>query len=296
MAPRRSPQRSSPGAISFHASVYLSIYIYIDVYLYLCLYLYLYIYIRHIYIIHKYIYATLAPRRSPQRSSPGARPIPINLSTHLFIYLHVYLYLYLYLYLGLTRGSALVPAVPPSSPAVSSSHGTLALGFTRYSFTPNISSTSQSSCDCPLHLHCSHYCNTIARPMRNIRALTRPPLRMPYTIQHWQWQYIVNAKLAHSRASSPSPRGRGRDRTPPRVDLSLRPAVVVEMSPYVTPPAPTYINICMRVRIDCCLLATPPLQAPSQPPMYTYIVMSKEVELDRSIDQTIGGYSRINPR
>jgi len=40
--------------------------------------------------------------------------------------------------------------------------------FTRYSFTPKCSCTSQSSFYCPLHLHCSHYCNTIARLMRNI--------------------------------------------------------------------------------------------------------------------------------
>ena len=52
------------------------------------------------------------------------------------------------------------------------------LAFTIYSFTPKIScttSTSQSSFYCPLHLHCPHSCNTIARLMSNIQ----PPPDLP---------------------------------------------------------------------------------------------------------------------
>jgi len=49
------------------------------------------------------------------------------------------------------------------------------LAFTRYSFTPKPSFTSQSSLYCPLHLLCSHYCSTIARLLRNIRPPPDPP-------------------------------------------------------------------------------------------------------------------------
>jgi len=58
------------------------------------------------------------------------------------------------------------------------------LAFTRYSFTLNLSRTSQPSFYCPLYLHCSHYYNTIARPMRNIRPPPDPPCvcYAPYNI------------------------------------------------------------------------------------------------------------------
>ena len=58
------------------------------------------------------------------------------------------------------------------------------LAFTRYSFTPKLSCTSQSSVSFPLHLHCSHYCNMIARLMRNIRPQPDPACvcHTPYTI------------------------------------------------------------------------------------------------------------------
>jgi len=45
------------------------------------------------------------------------------------------------------------------------------LAFTRYSFTPTRSCTSQSSWYGFAHLHCSHDCNTIARLLRDIRPL-----------------------------------------------------------------------------------------------------------------------------
>jgi len=61
---------------------------------------------------------------------------------------------------------------------------TRGLAFTRYSFAPKLSCTIQSSLHCPLHLHCSHYCNTIARRMRNIRPPPDPPCvcNTPYNI------------------------------------------------------------------------------------------------------------------
>jgi len=73
-------------------------------------------------------------------------------------------------------------------------YGTLC--FTRYAFTPKHLCTSQSSFYCPVYLHCSHYCNTLARRMRNIRFPTpHPPLCKPYTIQYWQWKSHVKANL-----------------------------------------------------------------------------------------------------
>jgi len=58
------------------------------------------------------------------------------------------------------------------------------LAFTRYSFTPKLCCTSQSSVYCPFHLLCSHYCNTIVRRMCNIRPPPDPPYicHAPYNI------------------------------------------------------------------------------------------------------------------
>jgi len=39
-------------------------------------------------------------------------------------------------------------------------------------------------CPPPPHLQSLPYCNTIARPLRNIRPPTDPPIFMPYTIQY----------------------------------------------------------------------------------------------------------------
>jgi len=52
---------------------------------------------------------------------------------------------------------------------------------------------------CPPHLQRLPYCNTNARPLRNIRP-PPPPLCMPYTIQYWWWQYRVKATTGRSRA------------------------------------------------------------------------------------------------
>jgi len=74
--------------------------------------------------------------------------------------------------------------------------GTLRLAFTRDLFSPKLSCTSQSCLYCPLHLHCSRYCNTITRLMRSMRPPTLPSVCMPYTIQYWQWQYLVRVKYS----------------------------------------------------------------------------------------------------
>ena len=60
----------------------------------------------------------------------------------------------------------------------------LVLALTRYSFTPKLSRTSLSSfTPPPPHLHCSHYCNTIA----DYCAIYDPPhdpFCMSYTIHY----------------------------------------------------------------------------------------------------------------
>ena len=81
------------------------------------------------------------------------------------------MYIYVYIY-GLARtflnGSSQMPD----------------LAFTRYSFTPKLSCTSQASLYCPVHLLCSHYCKIIARLMRSIRPPPDPPCtcHTPYSI------------------------------------------------------------------------------------------------------------------
>jgi len=67
------------------------------------------------------------------------------------------------------------------------------LAFTRSVFPARLLCTNQPSVYFPPRLHCPHCCNTIARRMRNIRAPTRPPSCMSYTIQYGQWQYRVKA-------------------------------------------------------------------------------------------------------
>ena len=46
----------------------------------------------------------------------------------------------------------------------------------------------------PPHLQSLPYCNTIARPFRNICPPHQPPFCMPYTIQYWRWQYQYRVK------------------------------------------------------------------------------------------------------
>ena len=46
----------------------------------------------------------------------------------------------------------------------------------------------------PPHLHCPHFCNTVARLLPKIRRHPQPPFCMSYTIQYWLWQYLVKAK------------------------------------------------------------------------------------------------------
>ena len=59
------------------------------------------------------------------------------------------------------------------------------LAFTRYCFTIKHYCGSPSSLYCPTQLQSIPYCNTIARPLRNIHPPPRPPLCLLYTIQYW---------------------------------------------------------------------------------------------------------------
>jgi len=114
------------------------------------------------------------------------------------MYIYIYIYLYIYIYIHTCIYIYIRPSSPHRvcRPCRCYVNSTLfPLAFTRYLFTPKLSCTSQSSCYCPLHQHCSRYCNTFARLTRNIRPPARPPLCMPYTIQYWQWQYRVKANL-----------------------------------------------------------------------------------------------------
>ena len=75
---------------------------------------------------------------------------------------------------GLTRGAPtlLSGPLPPH------------LAFTRYCFASKLYCESQSSLYCPPHLQSLPYCDTIARPLRNIRPSTDPPFacHTPYNI------------------------------------------------------------------------------------------------------------------
>ena len=60
-----------------------------------------------------------------------------------------------------------------------------ALSFTRYCFTSEVFVHESILLSlAPSHLHYPHYCNTIARPLRNIRPATDPPFvcHTPYHI------------------------------------------------------------------------------------------------------------------
>ena len=79
-------------------------------------------------------------------------------------------------------------------------------------------------CLAPPRLHCSHYYNTIARPLRNIRSPHNPPFVchilqhpfcMPYTIHNWYRQYPVKANAGANQRPSRAgalapPEGRAR--------------------------------------------------------------------------------------
>ena len=58
------------------------------------------------------------------------------------------------------------------------------LAFTRYCFTLNLYCGSQSSFHSPPYLQSLPFCNTIARPLRNIRPDPDPPLvsHTPYNV------------------------------------------------------------------------------------------------------------------
>jgi len=84
----------------------------------------------------------------------------------------------------------------------------LSLACTRYSFTPKLSCTSRSSLYCPLHLHCSHSCSTIARLMRDIRPPSDPPCvcHTAYTNTIGQENIVQMLRLRSVRLAPSAPR------------------------------------------------------------------------------------------
>ena len=67
------------------------------------------------------------------------------------------------------------------------------LAYTRYSFTPRLLCTNQSSLHYPSQLHRLHGCNTIAILLRSIHPPSEPPVFIPYTVQCCALQYLVKA-------------------------------------------------------------------------------------------------------
>jgi len=108
--------------------------------------------------------------------------------TYIHMYIHIYIHMYTYMFTHSASGRTRSPfCAPTTSPTV-----TWPLQDIR--LLPSFLALVNHPVIAPLHLHCSHDCNTIARLMRNIRPPTRPFLCMPYNIQYWRWQYRVKAK------------------------------------------------------------------------------------------------------
>jgi len=149
--------------------IYTCVYMYIDIFIYLYLYIYIYVYI---YIYTYYIYVriyTISVLRN------GFAPNP-KLTARLI------------LTPGRRRGSTprvrkeaapgwnRLPVyywVRHRSPRRWRAPAWPWLAFTRYSSTPKLSCTIQSSFYGPLHMHCTHYCNTIAWLL--LRTVRPPP-------------------------------------------------------------------------------------------------------------------------
>jgi len=115
------------------------------------------------------------------------------------IYMHVYIYIHIYTYMYI----CLVRLAADLAGGSTCLWRCWELAFTRYSFTSKRLCTNPSSFyrlpprAMPTLLQ--YDCATIAQYMTPIR----PPLCMPYTIQYWQWQYRVKAKLG--AVASPCP-------------------------------------------------------------------------------------------
>jgi len=115
------------------------------------------------------------------------------------------------------------------------------LAFTRYCFTSNLDCGNQSSFDCSSHLQSLPYCNTISRPLRNIRPPTNPPFvcHTPYTIGDgnivWRpnptavWLLPTRDQAGATHTMDRIPKGRVPS---PRVNLNPLTSVRVNFSPH----------------------------------------------------------------
>ena len=127
--------------------------------------------------------------------------IHIYIHVYICIYICVYIYIYVCVYICLLMSCTCAASARASARAATAAISAAALfalacatcckwsvggaeaeglTFTRYCFTSKLYYGSQSSLYCPLSfLQSLPYCNTSARPMRNIHPLHRPPLCMP---------------------------------------------------------------------------------------------------------------------
>ena len=129
--------------------IYIHIYIYIYIYTYKYIYIYIYIYIYMCVCVYMYIYVCVC------------------------MYMYIDICIYLQIYLDMRRCTLRRPLLfVPDLRSLMSVY--LSLALTRYCFTSKLYCGSQSSFYTPPHLQSLPYCNTIARPLRNIRPPTDP--------------------------------------------------------------------------------------------------------------------------
>jgi len=161
------PSAASLSSSARHVNIYiynLSIYICIHIHIHIHIYTYIYIYI-YIY-IHIYHYQ------------------------YIFIYICLYtktntnIYLCRQHFLCLFRGSHRPPLRCLLLQQCTQRQTGRVKPYTRYSFTPTLSRAIKPSWYCPLHLHSSHFCNSIVRLLRTIRPPPDPPCvcHTPYNI------------------------------------------------------------------------------------------------------------------
>ena len=166
--------------VCIHMNIYTDIYIYVYSIVYIFIYIQEYVF-THLYIyIYIYIYIgsahTLSLRRSSICSSNHSLGVSLSrkvlyfrqsssCSSHFDISDLICVICALSFLISCTF----------SDLACGQAGGGAGLAFTRYSFTPKQSCTIESSLYCPVRLHCSHYCNTTARLLHNIR----PPPDLP---------------------------------------------------------------------------------------------------------------------
>ena len=96
------------------------------------------------------------------------------------------MHIHIYIYIAINRATDLDIRCGGIKRALDLVEGILGAAFTRYSFTCVWVQESIIPLLPPTHLHCPHYCNTIARLLREKRLLPDPPFvsHTPYHIGH----------------------------------------------------------------------------------------------------------------